>query len=217
MIRKHLFLLMGLLLLACLLAGCGRAAEVSAATAESRIGETIPDSPGGSRLEIPALHGSICLPAGYYAFGEDIPYTEQMCRDIGLEPENVEKAIPLLSGQIMIVRSDEPYTSDSMTIYLKVKEKKYEDLTLSAVSDSEYRLYASTIVGSFGVREYETMEGNGLRFFVFSHEAMGHVCRCATILNGHMIYVYANTGTKPITEEQRAVLTGIALSMQSGL
>ncbi len=168
-------------------------------------------------LEIPQLNGSILIPENYYAFSADIPYTEQMCRDIGVEPQNMEAGISLLEGQTLIVPSDIPY-QDSAKIYIKVKEKKYDDITLSELSQEEYDLLVSTIVRSFKSSKYDTVEGNGLKFFVFSeNRGMGNICRYATILNGHMVYVYENTGAISISEEQKAILEFIALSIKHGL
>ena len=163
------------------------------------------------------LNGSIRVPNGYYVFGEDIEFTEQMCEDIGTSIENVRKAIPLLQGQTLIVPSDEAF-AESVHFYLKVKEKKYDDITLSELPMSDYRTVASTIVSSFGVRDYETVEGNGLRFFVFTaDQGLGAVLRYATILNGHMIYVYANNGNNTFTEQQKSDLEYIALSIRHSL
>lgn len=235
--RKNLIIIGSFLLAVVLLTGCGQQAVTQSSIpstpateeySEPITEETIDDSedhselsshdePSSYRCDIPNLRGSISIPSGFYVFGEDIPYTDEMCRDIGVEPENMKKAMPLLQGQTLIVPADEPYADTSINIYLKVKDKKYEDVTLASLSYSEYRLLASAVVSSFGVKDFDTIEGNGLRFFAFSYENQGNICRYATILNGHMIYVYANTGSSPISEEQRGVLEYIALSIQHAL
>lgn len=182
------------------------------------IGQDNSDSPDSERYDIPALKGSVSIPNGYYVFAEDIPFTDQMCEDIGVKPDNMKTGIGMLQGQTLIVPADEPYETSEPHIYIKVKEKKYDDITLSDLSDSDYELLATTIVSSFGVTDYETVEGNGLRFIVFTaNQGLGNVCRYATILNGHMIYIYISTGDSVITDQQRAVLNYIALSIRHGL
>lgn len=170
-----------------------------------------------TEYSIERLNGSIRVPNGYHVFGEDQNFTEQMCEDIGVRIENMENAIPMLQGQTLIVPAGEPY-ADSVHFYLKVKEKKYDDITLSKLSISEYNMLASTIVSSFGVHDYDTVEENGLRFFVFTaNQGLGDVLRYATILNGHMIYVYANIGENTLSEQQRSDLEYIAFSIQHAL
>lgn len=179
--------------------------------------DPVPVSESGTRVDIDMLKGSICIPEGYYAFGADLPYTDEMLRNIGVLRENFEQALPLLAGQILIVPANEPY-ADSLHYYVKVKEKKYQNITLSELSSEEYNMLASAVVNSFHTDTYDTVTGNGLKFFVFNADmGMGNVCRYATILNGHMIYVYLNTGSEAITPEQQAVLESIALSIQHGL
>ena len=175
------------------------------------------DENGGVEYDIASLNGSIRVPKGYYLFGEGVSFTDQMCQDIGVTPDNMRSGLSLLQGQTLIVPSNEPY-SDSFHIYIKVKEKKYDDITLSELSLSEFEQLASMVVESFGVSDYEMVEGNGLRFFVFTANlGFGDVCRYATILNGHMVYVYAQAGNKPLTETQKKDLEHIALSIQHAL
>jgi hypothetical protein len=108
--------------------------------------------------------------------------------------------------------------SDSLTIYLKVKDKKYDDITLAELSDADFKLFAGTVVLGFGVSDYETVEGNGLRFFVFNaDQGMGNVLRFATVLNGHMIYLYVNTGKENPDEELVEMMTDMALSIEHDL
>ncbi len=189
--------------------------EPATEPSEEPASEPIPES--GTRVDIPRLKGSICVPDGYYALGEDLPYTDEMLSRINVRKQNFEEGLPLLQGQTLIVPADEPY-ADSLHYYLKVKDKKYDDITLSELSLSDYDLIATTVVSSFKVDHYETVTGNGLRFFVFNaNQGLGNVCRYATILNGHMIYVYVNTGDDVITKEQQALLESIALSIRHGL
>ena len=171
----------------------------------------------GSRVEIASLKGSICVPDGYYALSEDLPYTDEMLKSISINKQNLEEVLPLLQGQTIIVPAGKPY-ADSLHYYIKVKEKKYENITLSNLSQSDYDFVASSVVSSFNVDQYETVTGNGLRFFVFNYNVgLGNTYRYATILNGHMIYIYVNTGDKTITKDQKNVLESIALSIHHGL
>ena len=215
-----------------MLLGCTQPAEAAAFGLFGSVGdaspagetaqqETAAEAPeaeeAGQRIEIKALDGSICIPDGYYAFSEDLPYTEEMLRDINVAPANFEAAMPLLQGQTIIVPAGEPF-SDSLTIYLKVKDKKYDDITLAELSDADFKLFAGTVVLGFGVSDYETVEGNGLRFFVFNaDQGMGNVLRFATVLNGHMIYLYVNTGKENPDEELVEMMTDMALSIKHDL
>ena len=175
------------------------------------------DDSQSTEYQIEDLKGSVRVPNTYYVFGEQIPFTDQMCEDIGIKRENMEMVLSLLQGQTLIVPNDEEY-EESDHIYIKVKEKKYEDITLSELPQAEFDSLASLIVSGFGVTNYEVVEGNGLRFFVFTaNQGLGNVCRFATILNGHMVYVYENLGDKNMTEQQRSDLEAIALSIQYGL
>lgn len=209
-----------------MLLGCTQPAEAaglldvfgSAADAQQEPAAEEPETEqAGERIEIKALDGSICIPDGYYAFSEDLPFTEEMLRDIGVERENFEAAMPLLMGQTIIVPAGEPF-SESLTIYLKVKDKKYGDITLAELSEADYEFFAGTVVLGFGVSDYETVEGSGLRFFVFNaDQGLGNVCRFATVLNGHMIYLYVNTGEEMPDEELMALMTDMALSIEHDL
>ena len=176
------------------------------------------DSDNSSRYDIPELGGSISVPNDYYVFGEHLTYTNEMCSNIGVLSENMEAGISLLDGQTLIVPSNEPYSS-SNHMYIKVKEKKYEDITLSELSDEEYKLIASSVVSSFGVSDYDTVEGNNLKFFAFSaNQGLGNVYRYATILSGHMIYVYIQESKNhSITEKEKKDLEYIALSIKYNL
>jgi len=190
--------------------------ETDSAEAPVQPEEEVQDA-DSTEYAIGSLNGSIRVPNGYYVFGEDVAFTEQMCKDIGVSIENMRSAMPMLQGQTLIVPSDEPY-SESVHFYLRVKEKRYDDITLSDLSLEDYHAVASTVVASFGVDHYETVEGNGLRFFVFQYnQGLGNIVRYATILNGHMLYVYAQVGDHTLSEQQRSDLEDIALSIQHEL
>lgn len=171
-----------------------------------------------TRYSITALNGSISVPNNYNIYALDVPYTDEMCYSQGIDPEGLRLALSLMDNNALIIPADEQYSSVSQKIYLKVKEKKYQDITLSELSKTEYELLASTIVSSFKAEQYETVEGNGLRFFVFKYnQGLGYTCRYATILNGHMIYVYSTTGDTSISPEQQNVLEYIALSIKANI
>lgn len=168
----------------------------------------------GTEIELKKINGTAVVPEEFYIIGEDYTITEQMCFDIGVEADNLRKAIPMLQGQILIVPKNEPYSS-SLHYYIKVKDKSYEDITMSDLSDAECSAAASIVVSSFGVNDYEIVERNGLCFFAFNaDQGLGNVCRYATIIDGHMIYVYSNTAPDGATEEQKAVLEKIAFSIR---
>lgn len=170
-----------------------------------------------TEYSVKALNGSIRVPNRYYVFGEDQDFTEQMCEDIGVQFENMKTAMTLLHGQTLIVPADVPYENCSK-FFVRVKDKEYDDITLSELSMPEYNYIASLIVSSFGVKDYDTVEKNGLRFFVFTaNQGLGDVLRYATILNGHMVYVYCEYGENTISEQQRADLEYIAVSIQHNL
>lgn len=173
---------------------------------------------GDSRIiEVSALKGTICIPNDYYVFGDDYEYTDQMCNSIGLDSEKMSLKISSLQGQTLLVPANVQYNGNN-AIYIKVKDKKYEDITLSDLTQVEFDLLVSTIVKSFGTSEYSVVEGNGLRYFVFSaNQGLGNVTRYATILNGHMVYIYWSTGENTITQEQQSILENIALSVKHGL
>ena len=179
--------------------------------------ETDVSATDSQEYPVQKLNGSIRVPDGYYVFAEGLDYTSQMCEAINVSTANMERALHLLQGQTLIVPAGEPY-ADSVHFFLKVKEKAYDDITLSELSMSEYNMIASAIVGSFGVHDYDTVEGNGLRFFVFSYnQGLGDILRYATIINGHMIYVYAQIGENTLSEQQRSDLEYIALSIRHAL
>lgn len=172
------------------------------------------DIVNGIEIELKKINGTAVVPEEFYVIGEDYPITEQMCSDIGVESDNLREGITMLQGQTLIVPNNEPYSS-SLHYYVNVKDKKYEDITLSELSETECSLIASTVVNGFGVEDYEIVERNGLRFFVFNADlGLGNVCRYATIIDGHMIYVYSNTAPEGATEEQRTVLEKIAFSIR---
>lgn len=168
------------------------------------------ESVNGTEIALKKINGTAVVPNGFYVIREDYPITEQMCSDIGVEFDNIQMAISMLQEQTLIVPCNEPYSS-SLHYYIKVKDKKYKDITLSELSDTECSLIVSTVVSSFGVDDYEIVERNGLRFFVFNN---GNVLRYATIINGHMIYVYSNMLSESATEEQKTVLEKIAFSIR---
>lgn len=140
-----------------------------------------------------------------------------MCHDIWVDPEGIQFRVSVTQNDTLIVPSDEPY-SDSIQIVLRVKDKKYEGITLSELSDEDFTALAASIVYSFGVSDYEIAEGPGLKYIVFTYNnGLGNDYRFATILNGHMIYVYANTGSEQISDELKADIEYIALHINHGL
>lgn len=178
--------------------------------------ETTP-STVGYEYRISKLNGTVRIPDGYYAVDEEHELSDSACAEVGIDPAALAEAMPLLEGQTLVFPSDEQY-SDSMHIYIKVKDRAYNDITLAELDQDAYELLVSMVISGFGTNSYETVEGNGLRYFVFTeNQGMGNFCRYATVLNGHMIYIYANTGDRTITAKQRAVLESIALSVRHGL
>lgn len=185
----------------------------TAEQAENSISET-QEPINGTEIELEKINGTAVVPDGFYVIGEDYPITEQMCSDIGVEFDKMQTAISMLQGQILIVPCNEPYSSSSH-YYIKVKDKKYEDITLSELSESECSLIVSAVVDSFGAVGYEIEERNGLRFFVFTaDQGYGNVLRYATIIDGHMIYIYSNTLQDGAEEEIRSTLEKIAFSIR---
>ena len=218
---KKIYLLVLSLLMAILVTACNNTENIAVETTEetvtSQTEKSITETKepvDGTEIELDGINGTAVIPSGFYILREDYPLTEKMCSDIGVELDNVQKAISMLQGQTLIVPDNEPYSS-SLHYYIKVKEKKYDDITLSNLSDYECSIFASSVVKSFGTNDYEIVERNGLRFFVFNaDQGMGNVCRYATVIDGHMIYVYSNTASDGVTEEQKAVLEKIAFSIQ---
>ena len=176
------------------------------------------DAPNCTRYDFPSEKVSISVPNDYNVYSLEIPYTDEMCRSQGVGPENMKAGLSAMDNNALIIPANDPYSEINYKIYLKVKDKKYENITLSELSKTDYETLASTIVSSFKVADYETVEGNGLRYFVFKYDrGTGNTCRYATILNGHMVYVYAVTGDTPITQEQQSVLEYIALSIKGDI
>ncbi len=173
---------------------------------------------GYTRYDFSPLAGSVLLPDDYVAYSNYLPFLEEKCIEQGIDPENMKSALGTIFDDAMLVPADEKYEDASMKIFIKVKEKKYGDITLSELSPDEYELTAATIVSSFGEDDYETVEENGLKYFVFHTDAtVENQCRFATILNGHMVYIYAATGNNEITEQQYTVLKNIATNIEYGL
>ena len=217
---KHLMLGITLLISICIMVGCELKTTSNPSAKEGSESKTAASpnakESSGTVYKISALKGSISVPDGYFLFSEEHPCTNQMCESIGITPENMKLKISTLDGQALIVPSNQSYLN-SAKFYVKVKEKKYESITFSRLSKSDADLIASSVVGSFGVKDYKIVEGNGLRFFVFKYNIVGNNYRYATIINGHMIYVYADTGNNSITTSQISDLESIALSIKSGL
>ena len=144
----------------------------------------------GTEYEIDALKGTVHVPDGYGVS----------------ESANANEALIIPSG------------ADSPTITIKVNDKIYDDVNFAEIKKGEAELYALNAVLGNGVADYDIVEGNGHRFFTFASKQDGsNVFSYATILDGHMVYVSANTGDEPISEELKADLESIAMSIQSEL
>ncbi len=169
------------------------------------------------RYDVSILKGSIMVPDTFNVYGEGIPYTDEMCLSQGMDPANTRQALSILDNQIMIILADEQYKDITFKIYIRVKEKEYGDITLAQLDQENFDFMADGVTQSFGVDEYEMVEGNGLKFFAFENDLTENECRYATIIDGHMVYVFAQTGDKKLTDNQRKILEKIALSIKSDL
>ena len=142
----------------------------------------------GTDQEIPALEGSVTVPDGY-----------------------------VLQDESTIVPADDP-AGESFKITIKVNDKLYDDVNYAQIKRGEAELYALNAVLGFSASDYDIVEDGGQRFFCFASRQDGaNVFTYATILDGHMVYVSANTGDAEISDAQRAALESIAFSIRSEL
>ena len=145
----------------------------------------------GTEYEIPALKGTIHVPDSY---------------TLAESPDG---------SDALIIPSD---GSDGGTITIKVNDKIYDDVYFAEIKKGEAELYALNAVLGNGVADYDFVEGNGHRFFTFASKQNGdNVFTYATILDGHMVYTSMNTGDEAISEDLKADLESIAMSIQSEL
>ena len=144
----------------------------------------------GTEYEIAALEGTVHIPDGYNA------------------PEAVS------ANEVLIT----PSTTDGREITITVNDKIYDDVNYAEIKKGDAELYALNAVLGYGAADFDIVEGNGHRFFIFaSKDASGNLFHYATIIDGHMVYVSMNTGDEPISEELQADLENIAMSIQSNL
>ena len=144
----------------------------------------------GPEHEIPAIGATFHVPEGY-----SVSETED-------------------ANETLVVSPD----ADGPEITIQVNEQLYDDVNLSDISYAEAQLYALNAALGFGVADFDVIEEGGRRVFVmYVDRPSEHECRYGTIVDGHMVYVYANTGDEPITEAQRADLESIAMSIRSAL
>ena len=142
----------------------------------------------GPGYEIPALKGTVHLPDGY-------------------------TVSELADGPDALIVS-----SDGTEITIRVNDKLYDDANYAEIKKGEAELYALNAVLGFGVADFDIVEGNGQRFFTFATQHDGvNVFYYATIIDGHMVYISMDTGDEPISDELKADLEYIAMSIQSGL
>ncbi len=170
---------------------------------------------------VPALKGTIAVPEDYYVFIDGGDYTDEMCAAVGLARDQVETYMSATGVQVYIIPKGDQFAKSKFRILLHVKDKKYGDVTFADISESEYNLYASSIISGFekhGADGYQTVEKNGLRFMLFNYVFSCYSYRYATVINGHMIYTYGEKADKqPLSPEQEADVAAIAVSMVPGL
>lgn len=136
-----------------------------------------------------------------------------------------EYEIPALKGSVTVpdgyVLQDEATivsADGAATIAIKVNDKLYDDVDYAEIKRGEAELYALNAVLGFSASDFDIIEGDGQRFFAFASRQDGtNVFTYGTILDGHMVYVSANTGDAEITDAQRAALESIAFSIRSEL
>ena len=173
----------------------------------------------GTEYEIPALEGSVHVPDGYFIFVSEADVTDEACESLSADPEQLRADVAACAaqGEALIVAAGTPY-ADGRSITIKVNEPIYDGIDYAEIKRGEAELYALNAALGFSAADFDIVEGNGNRFFVFASKQDGdNVFTYGTILGGHMVYLSMNTGDEAATEAQKADLEAIAFSIQSGL
>ncbi len=201
-----------LLTLVCLFTGCVFMKPGNDKPGDGKTTGAEPDS----QIVLFSLPGSASAPEGYHVFTKGGAVDPIACEDIGIEKSQMEMMMAISSNDAEIVPKGVPYTVDSTRILIKIKEKKYGDVNLASVSDAEFEEIASTLVKGFNVTDYDSVQGNGLRYIRFQHEmpGLGTFYRYATIINGRMVFVYL-TGKSEPSEQQLKDLEFVAMSLSA--
>ncbi len=200
------FILLLLILVLSAAACAGRQGEISSPPEP----EETPVPEGYTEYFVTELYGRITVPDDYYVFGEEIDYTEEMCRESGLEPDQMKQYLELSPDQVQIIPRGESFTDPSIKFLLYVNHNEHPSISFDRLSEEEYKVVADSIIAKYEGLDYTTVEHDGIRFMVFGD---GKVLRYATVLDSSMIYIYAVTSGAEITPAEKAVLEGIALSL----
>ncbi len=187
------------------------AAEIS----EESAGTMAEEQTGAVKYYIPEMNATISVPEEYYVFGKDIDFTDEMCREAGVEPSKMKQYLSMSFDQAFIIPRGDSFTEPSIQIRVKVKDNKYPGTDLSKMSETEFQQTADALVSGFSVDQYSQLEKNGMRFVIFeSNGPIEKTYRYATIIDGDMIYIYASVAGSEITTEQRDLLESIATSIE---
>ena len=176
-------------------------------------GSSSAPSPTAGAYTISRLPGTFSVPAGYHVYSKESGYTREMCDSQGIDYEGMGKYLDMGTVDAMIVPAEQMYQDAEVKINIRIKdEKDYHMDDLAAISTAELKLVAETLVTGFGQSDYEIVEGNGLRYIVFSTKIVSDEIRYATIINGKMVYVYAQFSGE-LSPQRAEDLRQIALSI----
>ena len=165
--------------------------------------------------DLSQLPGSFAVSEGYNVYSKDSGYTEEMCKQQGLEYEKVSQLLSLSSYDVMIIPATQKYSIDDFKILIRIKSgKEYYINNLNDLNNKEINDFATGLVTGFGESKYDIVEGNNKKFIVFNTRISLNELRYATMLNNKMIYVFAQYNNS-ITDKQKTALREIALSIKT--
>ena len=173
-----------------------------------------------NEYRISDLQAKITVPDTYDVYSTDNEYTDEMCAQQNLTRKELDEYLELqktLGGvDMFIIPAGQPIATADFKIHIKVKEGKYAGMeNLATVSDSEFKLFADTLIQGFGKSvEYTTHTNNAEKWIVFDWKVSEDETRYATVLKESMVYVIGISKTGPLNDAQRAELKNIVNSLK---
>lgn len=175
--------------------------------------EAVPEVREGAYYISPDI--SVRAPDGYMVFDKDCTFSAEDCDQIGVNYSDMLTYMNVQSSTLIMTPENCLWADKPFQINVKYKDRDYENITLSELDNASIDILASAIISGFDITSdgYQLYETDNALFIVFDCKILDNEQRYATIIDGHMIYIYGSAANG-LTEEQRDLIREVADSLE---
>ena len=163
----------------------------------------------GTQYNLAALPGALTISDIYNVYSMDSGYTEEMCRQQGVEKTQMDQYLALAGDDMIILPENGLFGKPEFQIKVRIKAEDYGITDMKLQSNAVFDQIAKTLVAGYAeyttVSEYTAYENSTAKYVVFEYKLPGlskYQRRYATVINGKMVYFIAETSGDAFTPEQ---------------